>query len=63
MAKALPKMLYVKTEKDGRTEYFVADNSPHVLVEMGEKVKIGVYQLVETNDYEGVASKLAKSRR
>jgi hypothetical protein len=60
MTKALPKTLFVKTEKDHGTEYFVADTSAHVLVEMGQRVKIGVYQLVEINNYEGVATKLKR---
>ena len=56
MAKALPKTLYVKSEKDGSTEYFVADAEAAALVEMGQRIKIGVYKLVETNEAEGVAS-------
>jgi hypothetical protein len=55
MAKALPKKLFVKVEKEGSTEYFVADADAANLIEMGEKIKIGVYQLVEVQTAEGVA--------
>lgn len=59
MAKTLPKTLYVKIDKDGSTAYFVADADAYSLVEMGQKIKIGVYKLAETNLAEGVA-KLTK---
>jgi hypothetical protein len=58
MTKRLPKTLFVKTENDGDIEYFVTNDSPDALVDMGQKVKIGTYQLVEINNYEGVATKL-----
>lgn len=58
MAKALPKTLYVKIEKESNSEYFVADNTADVLVEMGQKIKIGKYQLVDISNYEGVATKI-----
>jgi len=53
--KAFPETIYVKTESDSGNVYFVADDDPHSLVEMGEKIKIGIYQLVETQTAEGVA--------
>ena len=59
MPKALPKKLFVKIEKDSNTEYFIADADAASLVEMGQKIKIGVYQLVEITNAEGVA-KLGK---
>lgn len=62
MAKQLPKKLFVKIEKDGSTEYFLADENAAALVEMGEKVKIGTYQLVGVDQAEGVA-KFAKAGR
>lgn len=54
--KNFPKTLHVKVEKDSGTEYFVADANASTLVEMGEKIKIATYQLVETRTAEGVAS-------
>jgi hypothetical protein len=51
----LPATLYVKSENDGSTEYLVADGDPAALVEMGEKIKIGVYKLVMVTAAEGVA--------
>lgn len=54
--KKLPNTLYVKIEKDSGTEYFVADDEAAALVEMGQKIKIGVYELVETKTAQGVAS-------
>lgn len=62
MAKKLPATLYVKIEKDSANEYFVADPDAYNLVEMGQKIKIGVYKLVETNTAEGIA-KLTKEQR
>lgn len=61
MAKAnrFPKTLFVKTETDSGTSYFVADAAEAALVEMGQKQKIAVYQLVEMHEIEGVA----KSRK
>ncbi len=52
--KAFPKRLYVKRKYDD--EYFVADPNAVFLVDMGEKVTIGVYELVETHVAEGIVS-------
>jgi hypothetical protein len=46
--KQLPKKLFVKVEHDGTASYFVADDAIYGMVEMGETVKIGTYELVET---------------
>lgn len=62
MAKALPKKLFVKIESDGNAEYFVADDDADSLVEMGQKVKIGTYQLIEVAHAEGVAKFTRRSR-
>lgn len=56
MDKQFPKTLFVKTEKDGSTEYFVADADAAWLVEMGDKIAIATYQLVEVRDAKGIAS-------
>lgn len=54
--KTLPKMLFAKIESDGSdNQYIVADDSPDFLVEMGDTVKIGKYQLVEVSNAKGVA--------
>lgn len=57
MAKQLPKALYAKIA-DGGTgpDYVLADDNITSLVEMGEKVKIGVYKLVGFEEAEGVVS-------
>lgn len=64
MATQLPKTLYVKIESDSSSnEYFVADEDAASLVEMGQTIKIGVYQLVEISVAKGVAEfKKAKRR-
>jgi hypothetical protein len=54
-SKGLPKTLFVKVERDGTTEYFVADANAFNLVEMGEEVKIGVYELSKTVTGKGIA--------
>lgn len=56
MAKQLPKKLFAKIEHDGDNSYFVADSDLYTLVEKGEKVQIGTYQLVETTYAEAVIS-------
>jgi hypothetical protein len=57
MTKQLPKKLFAKIEQDGdNNSYFVADNDLYTLVEKGEKVQIGTYQLVETTYAEAVIS-------
>lgn len=51
----LPKTLYVKIMKEDE-EYFVADKTLDgiVLVDMGDKVTVGIYNLVETIKAEAV---------
>lgn len=48
--KKLPKTLYVKIEQSDDTPYFVADEDAYGLAEMGKKIKIGTYTLVEINE-------------
>lgn len=47
--------IYVKIEDDNEP-YYIADESADNLVEMGQTVKIGVYQLVEIVDATGAAT-------
>jgi hypothetical protein len=54
MAKRFPAKLFVKIEQDGDTSYFVPASSVDELAEMGETVKIGVYQLAETTYVETI---------
>lgn len=56
MAKQFPKTLFVKTERDGTLDYFVADDDADCLVAMGDKIAVATYQLVEVRAAEGVAS-------
>jgi hypothetical protein len=53
----LPKEIFIKIERDGDTEYPIADTDIANLVPMGEKVLIGTYKLIETFSYEGEAVK------
>lgn len=52
----LPKTIYVKVVKENdNTEYFVADDSvKNLVLEIGDKIKVGVYELVETLQAEGI---------
>ena len=63
--KSLPKSLYVRIERPANDEpYFVsADNMSELGIDVGDKTKIGLYQLVGTYDAEGMVetSKLQKS--
>lgn len=52
--KRLPAKIFVKVETDGENSYFVADSDLYGMVEMGEKVQIGTYQLVETTFAEAI---------
>jgi hypothetical protein len=60
--KRLPKTLFVKVQPDDDTGgYFVADTDKYGLAEMGEKIRIGTYQLVGVDDVE-VVLKTTKPR-
>ena len=59
--KNFPKMLYVKTEEDAGTKYFVADDSMEAIAEVGEKIHVALYQLVEVSNVELVV-KIIKSK-
>jgi hypothetical protein len=49
-----PNRLFVKVEHDGDESYFISNAKLYDLAEMGEKIKIGTYQLVETTFAETV---------
>lgn len=52
-----PKTLCVKIETDASAgnDYFVATEDIDGMVEMGEKILVGVYKLIELKTVEGVA--------
>lgn len=53
--KKLPKQIFVKIDGDKGEEFYnTADKAEH-LVEMGETVEIGRYELVERGNAIGVA--------
>jgi len=56
MANKFPKQIFIKFE-DGGTgpDYMSAYSAAEDTAEMGQKVKIGVYALVETIEVKGVA--------
>lgn len=62
MAKRFPKKLFVKVEESD-PDFFVADDDTVGFVEVGQKVKVAVYQLVEIGEIEGVARSTFKKRR
>jgi len=45
-----PDTLYVKKEVDGKSGYFVADESAGSHAFVGEKVRVGIYSLLEVVD-------------
>jgi hypothetical protein len=51
----LPKILYVKIDGSKGEEFFNPAEKPEYLVEMGEEVQIGKYQLVELAEAVGIA--------
>jgi hypothetical protein len=44
-SQTLPDVLVVKREEDGNDSYLIASDKLGDLAEMGEKLKVGVYQL------------------
>lgn len=58
-----PKTLFVKVEEDGGMEWFVADDEAVSLAEVGEKVRVARYELVDTSSLELVASWSAHSKQ
>jgi hypothetical protein len=52
-----PKTLCVKIETDANAgnDYFIASEDIDGMVEMGEKILVGVYKLTELKTVEGVA--------
>lgn len=60
----LPKQLFVKVDGDNPDEFYNAADKAERLVEMGQTVKIGRYELVELADAVGVAQIVpAKAKR
>lgn len=51
----LPKQVFIKIDGDSPDEFYNAADKAEHLVEMGESVKIGRYELVELADAIGVA--------
>lgn len=51
----LPPIIFVKREHDKETSYLSASDDLDSMVEMGEKIDIGRYELVQVNPVEGVA--------
>ena len=49
------KRIYVEIQKDGDTEYLVAHNDYYDAAKLGERIKVGVYQLVEMREVEALA--------
>lgn len=53
MAKKFPKTLFVRVRSDD-TEWFQADEDANSFVDMGDKIKVARYELIETFTAEGV---------
>lgn len=56
--KTYPKTVTVKIEDDGDSnDYLVANSGDDMLghAEVGKKIKVGIYKLVEVREVEGVA--------
>jgi hypothetical protein len=55
MTKQMPKRIFVKImEEDNDGPYFIASEELYGLVEMGDKIKVGTYELVEVSMAEAV---------
>lgn len=51
----LPKQLFVKVDGERGGEYYAAADKAEYLVDMGQTVTIGRYELVELSEATGVA--------
>jgi len=47
-----PKTLYVKAKDDGKQHYFISDQDIETHVVIGEKIKVGIYELKEVVNLE-----------
>lgn len=54
MVKKFPKMLYVTREGNGDNKFLVALENIESHATVGVKERVGVYQLIETREVEGV---------
>lgn len=63
--KSFDKTIYVKREQDRDTSYLVSTGDPSELVAVGEKIVVGVYELVGTEEIEGTVTRrvVSKTRR
>lgn len=60
----LPKQVFIKIDGDSPDEFYNAADKAEHLVEMGETVRIGRYELVELAEAVGVAQIVApKTKR
>lgn len=54
-ALTFPKKLYVKIDGEKGEQYFLADSDFIGMVDVGERVKIGIYELTKTSFVAGKA--------
>lgn len=54
MTKQFPDTLFVKIETSDGEDYFVANEEVYGLVELGVKIKVAAYRLVEISTAEAV---------
>lgn len=52
-----PKTLYARRENDDGTVYYVTDTDVEALAAMGEKTRVGVYELVGVEEVEGIVER------
>lgn len=63
MAKNFPKKLFVKIDGEGEEAFFLAGDDMIGMCDVGERVKIAVYQLVQTDTVEGLVKVIPPRKR
>jgi hypothetical protein len=63
MTKRLPKVIFAKVVREDKLSYISADQSPDVLVDMGEEVEIGTYELVDKNILKGTVQAVKRTMK
>lgn len=63
MATIFPKKLFVKLDGEGDEAFFLADKDMTGMRDVGERVHVATYQLVQTDFIEGVVKVVPPRKR
>lgn len=63
MAKKFPKKMFVKIDSDSENDYFIANEDMGGMCDVGERVQIAIYQLVQIDTVEGLVKVIPPRKR